>query len=72
MITCSVSGVNFTRLRTLQRALQKFGIKTSRRNGMYETEMGVAIERELENDPLGRWGYRKVGEKLGLQGKLIP
>jgi hypothetical protein len=39
---------------------------------MYETEMGVAIERELENDPLGRWGYRKVGEKLGLQGKLIP
>ena len=34
--------------------------------------MGVAIDRKLEDDPLGRWGYRKVQEKLGLQGVHIP
>lgn len=39
---------------------------------MNDVEMGVAIDRKLEEDPLGRWGYRKVQEKLALQTNHIP
>lgn len=39
---------------------------------MDETEMAVVIDRKLQEDPLGRWGYRKVQEKLALQANHIP
>jgi hypothetical protein len=47
-------------------------VTTPRKNGLTEEDMGAAIEHKLQEDPLGRWGYRKVQEKLGLQGILIP
>jgi len=60
------------RLHTLQRSLKILGVITPRRHGLTEEEMGASIERKLQEDLLGRWGYRKVQEKLGLQGILIP
>ena len=70
--TCNDRLTNTIRLRTLQRSIKQLDIRTPRRNGLTEIEMGMAIDQELEEDPLGRWGFRKVQEKLGLQGIHIP
>lgn len=52
--------------------MKQLNITTPRKNGLTEIEMGMAIEKKLEEDPLGRWGFRKVQEKLGLQAIHIP
>lgn len=44
--------------------MKKHDIKTIRRNGLSEDEIGLAILQLAEDDPLGRWGIRLFQEKL--------
>ncbi|KAJ3523600.1 hypothetical protein NMY22_g11368 [Coprinellus aureogranulatus] len=53
--------------RTIRRYIQDYNIRTPRHTGLSDVEIGVAILRVLQDDPLRRWGARKIKEKLGLQ-----
>ncbi len=44
--------------------MKKYEIKTVRKHGLTEDEIGVAILKLAEEDPLGRWGVRLIQEKL--------
>lgn len=44
--------------------MKKFAIKTVRKSGLNEDDIGVAILELTQDDPLGRWGTRLVQEKL--------
>ncbi|KAJ3506413.1 hypothetical protein NLJ89_g6882 [Agrocybe chaxingu] len=59
-------------LRSVQNLFKKCGIKTTRRNGLTTIDVGVAILKQQEDDPLGRWGNRLIKEKLARQGIHIP
>ncbi|KII90163.1 hypothetical protein PLICRDRAFT_53263 [Plicaturopsis crispa FD-325 SS-3] len=59
-------------IRSLQRCITHLSIQTPRKTGLSEEEFGIAIVQKLKEDPLGRWGYRKVQEKLALDGIHIP
>lgn len=47
--------------------IKEFNISTTQNNGLSEVEMGKAILRVIQDDPLGKWGARKVKEKLALE-----
>lgn len=45
---------------------------TSRKNHLTADEVEAAIHTVTLDDPLGRWGYRRVKHKLQLKGIPIP
>ncbi|KAJ6470227.1 hypothetical protein C8R47DRAFT_988782, partial [Mycena vitilis] len=54
-------------LRSIERIIKKHNICTSRHPGLTDVEKGAAILAVAEEDPLGRWGSRKIKEKLAVQ-----
>ncbi|KAJ7061419.1 hypothetical protein C8F01DRAFT_1369564 [Mycena amicta] len=59
-------------LRSVERVIKDYSLKTSRHSGLTELEQTSAILTITEQDPLGRWGSRKVQEKLVLRGVHVP
>ena len=47
--------------------MKDFNVLTTRRNGLTPEQQALAIDIVTEEDPLHRWGYRSVKEKLALQ-----
>ena len=47
-------------------------ICTTRKSGLADIDKGAAILNVIEEDPLGRWGVRKIKEKLALDQVLPP
>ncbi|KAF7293373.1 hypothetical protein MIND_01114100 [Mycena indigotica] len=55
-------------LRSVERIIDRFQLKTTRHSGLSELQKTTAVLTVTEEDPLGRWGARKVKEKLAMQG----
>jgi hypothetical protein len=53
-------------LGSVKKILAKCKIKTVRNSGLTDVQKGAAILKAAEDDPLGRWGARKIKEKLAL------
>ncbi|KAJ7163849.1 hypothetical protein C8R43DRAFT_879192 [Mycena crocata] len=51
-------------LRSIERIISSHNIKTSRHSGLTDVEKAAAILAVTEEDPLARWGGRKIKEKL--------
>jgi hypothetical protein len=56
------------RLRSVERIIKDRVIRTTRKSGLADIDKGAAILNVIEEDPLGRWGVRKIKEKLALTG----
>lgn len=56
-----------TSLRSVERYIKKYGIRTVRKSNMTVVEKAKAIVLTKLDDPLERWGCRTVKEKLALQ-----
>ncbi|KAJ6630365.1 hypothetical protein B0H10DRAFT_1939129 [Mycena sp. CBHHK59/15] len=59
-------------LRSIQRIIKDEQITTTRHSGLTEVEKGAAILAITSEDPLARWGGRKIKEKLAGKGIHIP
>ncbi|KAJ7697401.1 hypothetical protein B0H17DRAFT_1197460 [Mycena rosella] len=59
-------------LRSIERIVKKHDLRTSRHSGLTDVEKGAAILAITQEDPLARWGGRKIKEKLSLQSVHIP
>ncbi|KAJ7439477.1 hypothetical protein FB451DRAFT_1301899 [Mycena latifolia] len=59
-------------LRSIERIIKNSDLHTSRHSGLTDVEKGAAIMAITQEDPLGRWGGRKIKEKLSLQSVHIP
>ncbi|KAJ7105453.1 hypothetical protein C8R43DRAFT_963590 [Mycena crocata] len=59
-------------LRSIEQIISSHNIKTSRHSGLTDVEKAAAILAVTEEDPLARWGGRKIKEKLSLQSIHIP
>ncbi|KAF7310286.1 hypothetical protein MIND_00402600 [Mycena indigotica] len=53
-------------LRSVERIIQKHNLCTTRHSNLTDIEKVTAILSLVEDDPLGRWGGRRVKEKLAL------
>ncbi|KAJ7182577.1 hypothetical protein C8R43DRAFT_868246 [Mycena crocata] len=51
-------------LRSVKRIIKEHNLRTTRHSGLTDVEKGAAILGITEEDPLGRWGARKIKEKL--------
>ncbi|KIY47705.1 hypothetical protein FISHEDRAFT_44855, partial [Fistulina hepatica ATCC 64428] len=51
-------------LRSIERIIKQHGLITTRHSGLSDVEKGNAILDLSEEDPLGRWGSRKMKEEL--------
>ncbi|KAJ7216981.1 hypothetical protein GGX14DRAFT_601649 [Mycena pura] len=60
-----------TKLRSVERIIKECNLSTTRRSGLDAVQKTTAILTVTEDDVLGRWGGRRVKEKLGLQGVHI-
>jgi hypothetical protein len=60
------------RLRSVERIIKDRVIHTTRKSGLADIDKGAAILNVIEEDPLGRWGVRKIKEKLALDQVLLP
>ncbi|KAJ7196876.1 hypothetical protein GGX14DRAFT_672179 [Mycena pura] len=60
-----------TKLRSVERIIKDCNLSTTRRSGLDAVQKTTAILTVTEDDVLGRWGGRRVKEKLGLQGVHI-
>ena len=59
-------------IRSVERIIKTHGIRTTRHSGLTNVEKGAAILAVTEEDPLARWGGRKIKEKLSVKGIHIP
>ncbi|KAJ6460661.1 hypothetical protein C8R47DRAFT_1160637 [Mycena vitilis] len=59
-------------VRSIERIISKHQIRTTRHSGLTDVEKGAAILAVTEEDPLGRWGGRKIKEKLSVKGIHLP
>ncbi|KAJ7429234.1 hypothetical protein FB451DRAFT_1556452 [Mycena latifolia] len=59
-------------LRSIERIIKNSDLHTSRHSGLTDVDKGAAIMAITQEDPLGRWGGRKIKEKLSLQSVHIP
>ncbi|KAJ7868014.1 hypothetical protein B0H14DRAFT_2346753, partial [Mycena olivaceomarginata] len=59
-------------LRSIERIVKSHNLRTSRHSGLTDVEKGAAIISITEEVPLGRWGARKIKEKLAVQSIHIP
>ncbi|KAJ7185212.1 hypothetical protein C8R46DRAFT_881931, partial [Mycena filopes] len=59
-------------LRSIERLIDKHKIHTSRHSGLTDVEKGAAILAITQEDPLARWGGRKIKEKLAMQSIHVP
>ncbi|KAF7307411.1 hypothetical protein MIND_00535500 [Mycena indigotica] len=63
-------GINIG-LRSIERIIKMRNLSTTRHSHLTDVEKVTAILSVTEDDPLGRWGGRKVKEKLALDGVHI-
>ncbi|CAK5270489.1 unnamed protein product [Mycena citricolor] len=61
-----------TSLRTVERYIKDYHLRTTRHPQVSVEDQGAAILAITAEDPLGTWGGRKVKEKLGLTSIHIP
>ncbi|KAJ7082929.1 hypothetical protein B0H15DRAFT_803055 [Mycena belliarum] len=59
-------------LRSIERIIKTQDLRTTRHSGLTDTEKAASILEITQEDPLGRWGARKIKEKLSIKTIHIP
>ncbi|KAJ7301687.1 hypothetical protein DFH08DRAFT_827305 [Mycena albidolilacea] len=60
------------KLRSIERIIKNQNLRTTRHSGLTDVDKGAAILAVTQEDPLARWGGRKIKEKLSLKTIHVP